>query len=110
MGAGPRDVVLYASSCAATSKARADAARIRRILVAKRVPFEELDLADPVEGRAWRQRMLSARNLPPGPPALPQLHAAGAFVGGGDDVQELEDFGELDAALRGEVTLPHAGA
>jgi hypothetical protein len=23
------------------------------------------------------------------------------FVGGGDDVQELEDFGELDAKLRG---------
>jgi glutaredoxin-related protein len=78
--------------------------------VAKRVPFEELDLADPVEGRAWRARMLEAANLPPGPPVLPQLHAQGRYVGGGDDVQELEDFGELDAALRGEVIAVPTGA
>jgi len=118
--------VLYSSSCAATSKAKADIARIRRILVAKRVAFDELDLADPVEGRVWRARMLAAHGpattgitagATTGATAagssfsaaalqVPQLHAGGAFVGGGDDVQELEDWGELDAALRGDLPRP----
>lgn len=35
--------------------------------------------------------------------ALPQLHVGGKLVGGADEVQELEDWGELDAVLRGET-------
>ena len=39
---------------------------------------------------------------PPPPHPTPPPHASRTqFVGGGDDVQELEDFGELDAKLQG---------
>lgn len=42
--------------------------------------------------------------------ALPQLHVDGRLVGVADSVQELEDWGELDALLRGEAPAAPAAA
>lgn len=45
-----------------------------------------------------RQEMLAASG---GCNAIPQLHYNDKLVGDFDTVQDLEDFGELDAALTG---------
>lgn len=55
----------------------------------------QIDLAsDPQK----RRDMLAASN---GCSIIPQLHYNNKFIGDWDTVQDLEDFGELEAALQG---------
>eukprot|EP00887_Chlorella_sp_A99_P007559 scaffold28.g7559.t1 len=70
-------IVLYASTSAATSKAKSDISRLRLLLDLKRVDYEE-------------------------------LHVGGKLVGTAEEVQELEDWGELSALLAGEAPQPLA--
>ncbi|KAL6771805.1 hypothetical protein ACKKBG_A27870 [Auxenochlorella protothecoides x Auxenochlorella symbiontica] len=97
-------VVLYSTTSAATLKVKTDITKIRHILDAKKVPYEEVDLASTPERRA---SMLAGSE---GLLALPQLHVDGRLVGVADSVQELEDWGELDALLRGEASAAPAAA
>ena len=56
----------------------------------------QVDLAmDPLR----REEMVAGSD---GSRMLPQLHVNGKFVGDCDDIQELEDFGELSAVLNPE--------
>lgn len=89
------DVVLYTTSCAGNAKVSSDIRRMKYLLKAKGVEFREIDLS---ENPLDRFRMLeqSECNV-----VVPQLHVNGKFIGTADDIQEQEDFGELDDLLRG---------
>jgi glutaredoxin-related protein len=95
---GAAAVTLWTSSTLPALKAKTDAGKIRHILDAKRVAYEEVDL-DAAPGR--RPALEAGAAAAGAEPALPQLHVNGRFVGGADEVQEFEDWGELDALLRG---------
>lgn len=90
-------VVLYSTSVPTLPKVRADIATIKRILEAKRVEYEEIDLSTQ-PGKRGDMLAGSDHNT-----RLPQLHVNGQFLGDADVVQELEDFGQLDAALTGQL-------
>jgi glutaredoxin len=93
----PARVVLWFSSCATTLKGRTDVTKIKHILDAKKTEYEEVDLSDP-RRRHRRLEMLGASE---GEPTLPQLHVNGRYIGTADDVQEFEDWAELDSLLAG---------
>lgn len=83
------EVVLYTSSIASLRKTAADTRRMRQILDAFQVTYQEVDLA--LQPR-MRRRMLEISddfNV------LPQLHCRGKLIGDGDTCFDLHDFGEL---------------
>lgn len=65
--------------------------RAKLLLRSKDVPFIEIDVSDGDERRA-----LEART---GWPTVPQVFIGETFVGGYDELQALEDDGELDGLL-----------
>ena len=108
-------VVLYSTSCASTLKMKTDISRVKQLLQIKKVDYEEvclavaairetsgsqvyshvqIDLA--VEPRR-RSEMLVASD---GVSSLPQLHLNNKYLGDWDTLQDMEDFGELDTALK----------
>lgn len=87
-------VVLYSTSCASTLKMKTDISRVKQLLQIKKVDYEEIDLA--VEPRR-RSEMLLASD---GVSSLPQLHLNNKYLGDWDTLQDMEDFGELDTALK----------
>lgn len=93
----PATVVLYSTSVPAFPKVRADIATIKRILDAKRVAYEEVDLSMYPERR---EAMLAGSD---NQRIIPQLHVNGQYIGTADDIQELEDFGQLDEQLRAQA-------
>lgn len=96
---GTTSVVLYTSSMCAMMKQKADISKTRQLLQAKKVDFTELDVASDAQAR---EAMASAS----GRKTLPQVHVNGKDIGDSDAIQEMEDFGELDAVLRGETPQP----
>jgi glutaredoxin 3 len=101
-------VVLWISSCATTLKGRTDITKIKHILDTKKIEYEEVDLSLLPHRR---QAMLDASD---GVITLPQLHINGHLIGSADDVQEYEDWGELNDLLAGvplaEVVAASAAA
>lgn len=101
-------VVLWVSSCATTLKGRTDITKIKHILDSKKTEYEEVDLSQLPHRR---QEMLDASD---GVITLPQLHVNGQLIGSADDVQEFEDWGELNDLLAGvpltEVVAASAAA
>lgn len=83
------EVVMYTSSIASLRKTAADTRRMRQILDAFQVQYQEVDLA--LQPR-MRRRMLEISD---DFDALPQLHCRGKIVGDGDTCFDLHDFGEL---------------
>ena len=83
------EVVMYTSSIASLRKTAADTRRMRQILDAFQVQYQEVDLA--LQPR-MRRRMLEISD---DFNALPQLHCRGRLVGDGDTCFDLHDFGEL---------------
>lgn len=72
--------------------------RAKRLLTSKGVAFEEIDVTfDPT----LRERMVAEA----GRYTVPQIFIDGVPVGGSDELQDLEDRGELDALL-GRVLMP----
>ena len=67
--------------------------RAKRLLDAKRVPYEEYDIT---MGGPKRAEMLQRSN---GRTTVPQIFIDGHHVGGSDDLYELEREGRLDALL-----------
>jgi len=96
-------VTLWTTSCVGTLKGRTDINKLKHILDAKKVEYEEVDLA---QYHYRRQEMLAGSD---GIDTLPQLQVNGRFVGTAGEVQEFEDWGELNDLLRG-VTLEEVTA
>lgn len=70
-------------------------AAAKRLLNAKGVSFEEIDVsADPDMRQAMVQRANGRRTVP-------QIFIAGQHVGGSDDIHALDRVGKLDPLLRG---------
>ena len=67
-------------------------ARARRLLGAKNVAIEEIDIDAAPEKRAEMQNR-SGRST------VPQIFIGDRHVGGSDDLQALEDAGQLDGLL-----------
>jgi glutaredoxin 3 len=66
--------------------------RARRLLSAKNVAIEEIDVESAPEKRAEMQQRSGRRTVP-------QIFIGETHVGGSDDLLALEDAGKLDALL-----------
>jgi len=66
--------------------------RVRRLLGSKNVSIDEIDIEAAPEKRAEMQNR-SGRST------VPQIFIGDRHVGGSDDLQALEDAGELDGLL-----------
>jgi glutaredoxin 3 len=66
--------------------------RARRLLSAKNVAFDEIDVESAPEKRAEMQQRSGRRTVP-------QIFIGETHVGGSDDLHSLEDAGKLDALL-----------
>lgn len=89
------DIVLYTTTCAGNAKVQSDTRRVKYLLKAKDVIYREIDLSeDPLA----RYRMLEQSDCRI---EVPQIHVNGRFIGTAEEIQEQEDFGELDDLLRG---------
>jgi glutaredoxin 3 len=66
----------------------------RNLLRKKKILFEEIDVANDPDKRAWL-RATTGRDT------VPQIFIGGTPVGGYDDLAELQSAGELDALLAG---------
>jgi len=92
-------IVVYFTSLPTTQKIRSDCLRLRGLLDALKVKlgieFEECDLSQTPD------RRLEMLNGAEGHTQLPQLHVDARFIGSCDEVQEMQDFGELEPVLTG---------
>ena len=66
--------------------------RVRRLLGAKHVAFEEIDIESAPDRRAEMQTRSGRRTVP-------QIFIGDQHVGGSDDLHALEEAGKLDALL-----------
>ena len=93
------DVRLYTSSSSGNAKTNSDTRRLVHLLNAHNATYRLIDLADDTSSApSDRLAMLTASNCVS---TLPQLHVNGRFIGTAEDVQEMEDFGELAKVLAG---------
>jgi len=67
--------------------------RAKQLLAKKGVQFHEIDVSSSPELRAEMRKRAEGRST------VPQIFINGRGVGGSDDLQELEDDGELDRLL-----------
>ncbi len=67
-------------------------ARAKRLLHRKNVPYEEIDVSWNDEARMDLARRTGRRTVP-------QIFIGDRHVGGSDDLQALDEAGELDALL-----------
>ncbi|CAG9463557.1 unnamed protein product [Pedinophyceae sp. YPF-701] len=99
-------IIVYTTSLPTTHKIRADVERLGALLAALALKIGiEYETVDLTQTPHRRSEMLLASD---GNSVLPQLHVDGKFVGSCDDVQEMEDFGELRPILLGETPAPQA--
>ena len=82
---GPAVVMYTTSWCPYCSRAR-------RLLEAKNVAFEEIDIDSSPEKRAEMQNRSGRRTVP-------QIFIGDHHVGGSDDLHALEEAGKLDSLL-----------
>ncbi|EKX50178.1 hypothetical protein GUITHDRAFT_103989 [Guillardia theta CCMP2712] len=87
----PQKIVFLSSSLTTTRVQRVSSFRLKNLLESKRVTYHHVDLA--IEDRADEfARLIGTR-------ALPLLLIDDKVLGGEEEVQFLEDMGELDAKL-----------
>ena len=70
-------------------------ARAKKLLRQKGVDFEEVDVTFSPKGRAQMSEQAGGRDT------VPQIFVGDKHIGGSDDLQALEDAGELDKLLAG---------
>jgi glutaredoxin len=92
---GP-DIVLFTTSCAANAKVQSDTRRLKYLLKAKNVRYREIDLSENPQSRII---MLEQSDCII---EVPQIHVNGRYLGTAEEIQEQEDFGELEDLLHGE--------
>ena len=66
--------------------------RARRLFASKQVSIEEIDI-EAVPGKRTEMQTRSGRRT------VPQIFIGDRHIGGSDDLQSLEDAGELDSLL-----------
>merc|ERR1712060_684217 len=87
-------IVFFWSSTPSSLKCRTDCDRIRTMLQAKQVIVEEVDLAENPSRRSEMDAGSAGNRV------IPQLHVDGKVVAPNfDELQEMEDAGNLDAIL-----------
>ncbi|KAF4551395.1 putative SH3-binding protein [Elsinoe fawcettii] len=87
------DLFLFTSLTSGSSHIFTATSRLETILKANRIPFRAIDLAtDESARRLWQRRSGGKRKLP-------ALVKEGFVVGDIDEVEELNEFGELKAAV-----------
>ena len=87
-----RHVQVYYTGMASTVKSKTDTRRIMTLLDAKRIPYEAIDLCmEPT-------RKADIAGLPE--KTLPVVLVQGESIGGFDDLQELEDDGQLELVVQ----------
>lgn len=67
--------------------------RAKRLLEGKGVSFHEIDVSSSPELRAEMRKRAAGRST------VPQIFIDGRGIGGSDELQALEDAGELDRLL-----------
>ena len=82
----PSAVVMYTTSWCPYCQ------RARKLLASKQVPIEEID----VEAESGKRDEMQSRS---GRRTVPQIFIGDRHIGGSDDLQALEDAGELDSLL-----------
>jgi glutaredoxin 3 len=82
----PPAVVMYTTSWCPYCQ------RARKLLASKQVPVQEIDIEAAPDKRAEMQSRSGRRTVP-------QIFIGDRHVGGSDDLQDLEDAGELDGLL-----------
>jgi glutaredoxin 3 len=82
----PPAVVMYTTSWCPYCQ------RVRRLLGSKNVSIDEIDI-ESVPGKRTEMQNRSGRST------VPQIFIGDRHVGGSDDLQALEDAGELDGLL-----------
>jgi len=68
--------------------------RAKQLLTSKGVKFNEIDVSSSPELRAEMRKRADGRHT------VPQIFIGGQGIGGSDELQELEDAGELDRLLK----------
>eukprot|EP00960_Hanusia_phi_P027491 746855-Hanusia_phi.AAC.4 len=87
----PQKIVFLSSSLTTTRVQRVSCFRLKNLLDSKKVAYDHVDLA--IEDRADEfARLIGTR-------ALPLLLIDDKILGGEEEIQYLEDMGELDAKL-----------
>mmetsp|Transcript_1994 Transcript_1994/g.6685 ORF Transcript_1994/g.6685 Transcript_1994/m.6685 type:complete len:94 (-) Transcript_1994:1410-1691(-) len=87
-------VILYTSSVSFAANTRNHTDNLKYILESKGVEYETVDLS---QNRERAEEMVQVSG---GERKLPQLHVDEKSYGGWDNVQELEDHGELSKILQ----------
>ena len=82
---------LFSSSMSGDRLEKAATDNLRNLLIAKRVTFREIDLSVTPEEKPWLEEHSSY-----GGSILPQLFAGEECLGDFQDIQDMEDEGELD--------------
>eukprot|EP01113_Clastostelium_recurvatum_P033796 TRINITY_DN450_c0_g1_i1.p1 TRINITY_DN450_c0_g1~~TRINITY_DN450_c0_g1_i1.p1 ORF type:complete len:102 (-),score=39.26 TRINITY_DN450_c0_g1_i1:85-357(-) len=88
-----KHIQLYTSSATSSLKIKKDQTALKSLLEAKRVKYEEYDIAsDQARKEEMQQRS--------GKTTIPQLFIDGKFVGGYDEASELEEDGQFAALVQ----------
>ncbi|XP_071452519.1 uncharacterized protein [Hetaerina americana] len=98
-------VVLYTTSMGVVRRTFHKCLRVKQILRTLLVPFEERDASTSVGVREEIQRRLGTSTNGDGPthhasPSLPQLFVEGQHVGDADEIERLNETGELRRMLK----------
>lgn len=89
-------VVIYFTSLRGIRKTYEDCCSVRMILRGFRVPVDERDISMDAEYRKELQRALGGKAM-----SLPQVFIRGKYVGGAEEVKQLNEVGELSNLLEG---------
>jgi glutaredoxin 3 len=66
--------------------------RAKALLKKRDVPFQEIDVSDDAETRAWLTKVSGMRTVP-------QIFIDGSPVGGSDELHDLDRSGQLEKLL-----------
>ncbi|KAG2687300.1 hypothetical protein I3760_09G045100 [Carya illinoinensis] len=89
-------IVIYFTSLRGIRKTYEDCCSVRMIFRGFRVPVDERDISMDSEYRKELQRALSGKAV-----SLPQVFIRGKYVGGAEEVKQLNEVGELAKLLEG---------
>ncbi|KAE8098645.1 hypothetical protein FH972_016690 [Carpinus fangiana] len=89
-------IVIYFTSLRGIRKTYEDCCSVRKIFRGFRVPVDERDISMDSEYRKELQRALGGKAV-----SLPQVFVRGKYVGGAEEVKQLNEDGELDKLLEG---------
>lgn len=89
-------IVIYFTSLRGIRKTYEDCCSVRMIFRGFRVPVDERDISMDSEYRKELQRALGGKAM-----SLPQVFIRGKYVGGAEEVKQLNEVGELGNLLEG---------